>query len=307
MGAPFRFFKNRPQEKKPLALSGMAQGLADIAAALEGLEIFGGRVDWHNKVPLLIPPEFNGYPGADAEEPEPMPFDVILTSSTTSVQVYKPTVQVPNEAPDSGEPDRPADVKVIAKNTATVSVNLAAEEEAALWMVVGSHSVGTVDIRKTADKDTPPTVVGDSEDYYFCFAEISYTNETPVIAQLHRGIKEFNFPQHHYPTGASSYTGALRIMATGLAFSNTWIDFRRKVHAVYKTITTTAKTYVSGLLVDTEPEVSIDVVTDVQVDGDGHVTGVTKKTISLSTAEAIVFSAAPSTANIETLEVHTPE
>jgi hypothetical protein len=70
MGAPFRFFRSKPGKGKPISLPGLAQGLNDIANALEQLEIFGGRVDWQNKTPLLIPPEFNGG-GVNAPQLQP--------------------------------------------------------------------------------------------------------------------------------------------------------------------------------------------------------------------------------------------
>jgi hypothetical protein len=87
MAAPFRFFDNQPQKGRPLALKGIAAGLAKLARAVERIEIFGGRVDWHNGEPLLIPPEFNGY-ASELQNPQPFQMRV----SGTELQAYLPTV-----------------------------------------------------------------------------------------------------------------------------------------------------------------------------------------------------------------------
>jgi hypothetical protein len=85
MAAPFRFFDNQPQKGRPIALKGVAAGLAKLARAVERIEIFGGRVDWHNGEPLLIPPEFNGYSSGASD---PMPFDIRITG--TQIETYMP-------------------------------------------------------------------------------------------------------------------------------------------------------------------------------------------------------------------------
>jgi hypothetical protein len=87
MAAPFKFFDNQPQKGRPIALKGVAAGLAKLARAVERIEIFGGRVDWHNGEPLLIPPEFNGYSSGASE---PMPFDIRVNTADNHLEIYVP-------------------------------------------------------------------------------------------------------------------------------------------------------------------------------------------------------------------------
>lgn len=49
-----RFFKVRPQAGRPLAIPGLAQGLAWLEEAWRRLEIHGGHVEWHGHQPIIV-------------------------------------------------------------------------------------------------------------------------------------------------------------------------------------------------------------------------------------------------------------
>lgn len=53
MAAP-RFFKQTPIKGRPLALPGLADGLRNMALALETLSVHNGHVDWGGYRPKII-------------------------------------------------------------------------------------------------------------------------------------------------------------------------------------------------------------------------------------------------------------
>lgn len=49
-----RFFKVRPQAGRPLAIPGLAQGLAWLEEAWRRIEIHDGHIDWHGHQPIIV-------------------------------------------------------------------------------------------------------------------------------------------------------------------------------------------------------------------------------------------------------------
>jgi hypothetical protein len=55
-----KFFRKRPSEGKPLALVGLAAGLAAMDNAWATLDCLGGSVQWNHGRPTIVPPGSGG-------------------------------------------------------------------------------------------------------------------------------------------------------------------------------------------------------------------------------------------------------
>jgi hypothetical protein len=55
-----KFFRKRPHEGKPLALGGLAAGLAAMDNAWATLDCLGGSVQWNHGRPMIVPPGSGG-------------------------------------------------------------------------------------------------------------------------------------------------------------------------------------------------------------------------------------------------------